>query len=337
MADPTRGAGHEKVTIYEVARRAGVSIATVSHALNRPDRVSPSTRERVLDAVDELGFTPKSTAVSQARKGLGRIGVLAPFTRNAGYSARFVGVVEAAGRSHLEVVALDAPSSTTALLRTLPTTGRLDGLIIMGVSLDDDIARRLADGKLPTVLVDGTHKDLHSVNVDDETGGYLVGELLAACSHRSVAVVTEGGQPEYVSAEARRIRGLSRALREAGLGEDALTFLSASADLAGGRDVAGRIAGLDLHPTAVVASNDSVAAGAVTALRAAGHDVPGQFAVTGYDGSELADALGITTVRQPLVETGHIATSLLMSMLDGTSRAVQHINLAPELVVRSTT
>jgi len=104
MADP------DKVTIYEVARRAGVSIAIVSHVFNRPERVKSSTRERVLDVVDELGFVPKPTAVSLARKGVGRIGVLAPFTSYSSYATRLNGIFEACAGRAVEVVVFDAPS-----------------------------------------------------------------------------------------------------------------------------------------------------------------------------------------------------------------------------------
>ena len=163
MADP------DKVTIYEVARRAGVSIATVSHVFNRPERVKSSTRERVLDVVDELGFVPKPTAVSLARKGVGRIGVLAPFTSYSSYATRLNGILEACAGRSVEVVVFDAPSATMAespLLQTLPTTGRLDGLVIMGLPLDDRTAGRLKRGKLATVLVEGVKKTEDRSRVD---------------------------------------------------------------------------------------------------------------------------------------------------------------------------
>lgn len=110
-----------------MAERAGVSIATVSHALNRPDRVGAATRERVLDVVDELGFTPKVSAVALARRGVGRIGVLAPFTSYPSYSTRLMGVLEASALRSVDVVVFDVPSVAVApspLLRTLPVTAR---------------------------------------------------------------------------------------------------------------------------------------------------------------------------------------------------------------------
>jgi DNA-binding LacI/PurR family transcriptional regulator len=329
------------VTIYEVAERAGVSIATVSHALNRPARVGAITRERVLDVVDELGFTPKQTAVTLARKGVGRIGVLAPFTSYASYTRRLTGVLEACANRNVDVVVFDVPSAATApspLLRTLPVTGRLDGLLIMGAPLEDAMARRLSKRKLATVLVDSFHPGLSWVNVDDEAGGYQIGAHLIDRGHRSVTYVSEGQRStEYTSPAQLRKRGLIRALREASLAEDALKhWIVPAIDMPRGREAAENILRLDPVPTAVVAHHDGLAAGLLAGFRAAGRRVPEDIAVVGYDGTDLALALDLTTVDQPFAETGRIAAALLLGLLDGTSPSSQHVNLTPTLIVRAT-
>jgi DNA-binding LacI/PurR family transcriptional regulator len=331
-----------KVTIYEVANRAGVSTATVSHVLNRPDRVGAVTRERVLNVMDELGFTPKPTAVTLARKGVGRIGVLAPFTSYPSYAVRLNGVLEACADRNVDIVIFDVPSVAAAaspLLRTVPVTGRLDGLLIMGIPVESVTARRLAARKLATVLVDSLPQDLNLVNVDDEAGGYQIGVHLLGLGHRGFTYVSEGQRSaEYTSPAQLRKRGLLRALREAGLTEQALThWIAPSNDVSGGRQAAADILRQAHAPTAVVAHHDGLAAGLLAGLRAAGLRVPQDIAVAGYDGTELAEALELTTVAQPFAETGRIATELLLGVLDGTTRPHQHINLTPTLVVRATT
>jgi DNA-binding LacI/PurR family transcriptional regulator len=331
-----------KVTIYEVANRAGVSITTVSHVLNRPDRVAASTRERVLNVMDELGFTPKPTAVTLARKGVGRIGVLAPFTSYPSYAVRLSGVLEACADRNVDVVVFDMPSVAAAaspLLRTLPVTGRLDGLLIMGIPLEDVTARRLSTRKLATVLVDSLQPDLSRVNVDDETGGYQIGAHLIARGHHSFTYVSEGQRSaDYTSPAQLRKRGLIRALHEAGLGEQALRhWIATSNDMRGGREAATAILKLDEVPSAVIGHHDGLAAGLLAGLRAGGRSVPQETAVVGYDGTELAEALELTTVEQPFAETGRIAAALLLGMLDGTPRPHQHVNLTPALIARATT
>ena len=207
------GPGDGKVTIYEVAALAGVSITTVSHVLNRPDRVGAATRQRVLDAVDELGFMPKLAAVTQARKGVGRIGVLAPFTSYASYTSRLMGVLSACAGRNVDVVIFDVPSvasATSPLLHTLPVAGRLDGLLIMGVPLEDAMAHRLFKRKLATVLVDSLHQDLNWVNIDDEAGGYQIGAHLLGRGHRGFTYVSEGQRStEWTSPAQLRRRGLT--------------------------------------------------------------------------------------------------------------------------------
>jgi LacI family transcriptional regulator len=331
-----------KVTIYEVANQAGVSITTVSHVLNRPDRVGAATRERVLNVMDELGFTPKPTAVTLARKGVGRIGVVAPFTSYSSYAVRLSGVLEACADRNLDVVIFDVPSvaaATSPLLRTVPVTGRLDGLLIMGVPLEDVMARRLAQRKLATVLVDSLQQDLNRVNVDDENGGYQIGVHLIERGHRSFTYVSEGQRSDdYVSPAQRRKRGLLRALAEAGLPAAELRhWIAASNDMRGGREAAAAILALDPVPTALIGHHDGLAAGLLTGLRAAGRRVPEETAVVGYDGTELADALDMTTVEQPFAETGRIAAALLLGMLDGSAHPHQQVNLTPALITRTTT
>lgn len=329
-----------KVTIYEVARQAGVSITTVSHVLNRPDRVGAETRQRVLDVVDELGFTPKLAAVTQARKGVGRIGVLAPFTSYASYTARLMGVLGACAGRNVDVLIFDVPSVAQAaspLLRTLPVTGRLDGLLIMGVPLEDAMARRLSKRRLATVLVDSHYQDLNWVNVDDEAGGYQIGTHLVERGHRGFTYVSEGQRStEWTSPAQLRRRGLIRALREAGLADDLRHELVPVSNMAGGREAAGAILRRDLVPTAVIAHHDELAAGLLAGFRAAGRRVPEDIAVVGYDGTDLAEALELTTVAQPFTETGRIATRLLLELLDGPSTPSQHVNLTPTLVARAT-
>jgi LacI family transcriptional regulator len=331
-----------KVTIYEVANRAGVSITTVSHVLNRPDRVGAATRERVLNVMDELGFTPKPTAVTLARKGVGRIGVLAPFTSYPSYAVRLTGVLEACADRNVDVVVFDVPSvaaATSPLLRTVPVTGRLDGLLIMGIPVESAAARRLSARKLATVLVDSLQPDLNRVNVDDEAGGYKIGTHLIGRGHHGFTYVSEGQRSsDYTSPAQLRKRGLTRALREAGLAEEGLQhWIAHSNGMRGGREAAADLLRLDRVPTAVIGHHDGLAAGLLAGFKSGGRIVPADIAVVGYDGTELSEAVELTTVEQPFAETGRIAAMLLLGMLDGTPRPSQQVTLTPTLIVRGTT
>lgn len=328
------------MTIYDVAERAGVSITTVSHVLNKPGRVAPATRQRVLAVIDELGFTPKAMAVSRARKGVGRIGVIAPFSSYDSFRVRLLGVLEACAGEPVEVVVYDhesAAEATSPLLGSLPTTGRLDGLLVMGIPIQDSMVDRLLQRNLPTVLVDSFHPGLPSVNVDDTRGGHLIGEYLTGRGHRTFAYVSERQQSmRFVSQAQRRLGGFTSAIASAGIEPDAVQRVIASHDVEGGRMAAMELLGQAPLPNAVVAHFDDIAAGLLTGLREAGVRVPEDVAVVGYDDGQLANVLGLTTVRQPLVETSRTGTELLLEAISTGQSSGQQVVLSPELIVRTT-
>jgi DNA-binding LacI/PurR family transcriptional regulator len=326
-----------KTTIRDVASEAGVSVSTVSLVLNSPERVSDVTRRRVLAVVDALGFVPKAEAVARARRGVGRIGVLAPYSSYPSVARRLTGVLRAVGRRPVEVVVFDqrsAAQSTSPLLGSLPVTGRLDGLIVVSLPLEDGIARRLGELGLATVLVDVRHPGFDSVHTDDAAGGRLVAEHLLARGHRRFAFLGEAQESDrYVSPSQRRLAGFRTALNEAGhaLGDAGVRLAGhrVGPALAAAREL---LAG-ERRPTAVFAADDTLAAGVMRAAHELGLAVPDDLAVVGFDDGELAEALDLTTVRQPLEESGRTAAELLLQRLDGpgTSRSIA---LRLELVAR---
>ena len=182
------------VTIYDVASHAGVSISTVSHTLNRPTRVQAATRKRVTDAIDQLGYIPKASAMELARKATGRVGVLAPFTSYASYMTRLAGVLDEASDHGFEVVVYDQESaavSASPLLTSLPLARRVDGLLIMGLPLDDVLADHLHRESLPTVLIDSSHATFDSITIDDRLAGRTVAEHLIERKRTQIVYVSE--------------------------------------------------------------------------------------------------------------------------------------------------
>jgi DNA-binding LacI/PurR family transcriptional regulator len=330
-----------KVTIYDVAERAGVSISTVSLTLNRPERVNATTRTKVLEVINRLGYTPKAAAVSHARRGVGRIGVLAPFTSYESYRRRLAGVLtEYEGTSH-DVVVYDhesAAATVSPLLRTLPVTGRLDGLLIMGVPLEDSLAEHLLERQMPTVLVDSERSEFSSVNVRDDHGGALVARHLLDLGHTSFAFVQETQESQAFRSQAKqRLAGFRDALTVAGVESEAVALVTTTNDIAGGRSALRAI--LDRHPvpTAIFAHHDLLAAGILLECHSQGVKVPGTIAVAGFDDSNIAEATGLTSVRYPFEESGKVGARLLDRMLSGASESLQHIVLGLQLVIRDTT
>src|SRR5678815_3225444 len=142
-------------TIYDVAKRAGVSITTVSRMLNAPNKVNPETRERVMAAVDALGFMPKAEARARAMQQTGRIGVITPFFTAPSFVQRLRGIAESLSPRNYELVVytVDSTNHLQSYLSTLPLTSNLDGLIILSLPIGESEVRRLIDHSLPTVLI----------------------------------------------------------------------------------------------------------------------------------------------------------------------------------------
>jgi LacI family transcriptional regulator len=329
-----------QATIYDVADRAGVSISTVSHTLNRPQRVHAATRQRVFEAIDELGYVPKATAMAHARKSVGRIGVLAPFSSYGSYTQRLRGLLREAQSDAVEIVVYDAESAaatTSPLLSALPVTRRIDGIVIMGLPLDDGLAERLLAQGLHTVLVDGTRPELDSITIDDLAAGHLVGQHLVDGGRRSFAYVSEAQRSDaYLSQGQLRRNGLRRAVTDAGIDPTAVRHVHATNDLHGGREAVTGLLRDGRLPEAVFAHHDELAAGVLLQCRDEGIRVPEEVAVVGFDDSVLAEALGITTVRQPLAESGRLGYRHLRDAISGRGGAARHVTLPVELVVRAT-
>lgn len=327
--------GPQKVTIYTVAERAGVSISTVSLALNAPHRVSEATRQRVVDAATALGYSrdPRRRPDSGAL----RIAVAAPFTSYPSYYRRLSGMLAAASAANVELLTHDldsAASATSPLLDSLPARRGVDGLVLMGVPPGGAALRASRQAQLPVVLVDVRRTntaldDLPVVLVDDLRGGRLLGEHLASRGHLRALFVHEPQRSvDYLSAGMLRVEGLAPHVElvdlPVGAGED-LTAAVLSA------------ARRDPTITAVVANHDQFAARAWRALTSAGISVPNDLALVGYDDGDLADTLGLTTVRQPFEQSGRAALDLVLGAIAGSDARVSRVELLPELVIRSST
>jgi LacI family transcriptional regulator len=327
------------VTIYDVAEKAGVSIATVSNVINAPKRVKPATLTRVLAVIDELGFVPKAEAAVRARKGVGRIGVIAPFTTYPSFDQRLHGVIEALRGQPYELVIYDQESAALRqdYLASVPIARRLDGLIVMALPFHDAVANRLLSHGLETVLIECAHASFSSLEIDNAAGGRLAAEYLVARGHRRCAFVGERQvSGYYMSQSEQRLAGYRQGLAEAGIEllEDYVSLAPFGRDEA--RQQTHQLLDLATPPTAILAHSDIQAMGVLKAARERGVAVPADLAVIGFDDLDCADYIGLTTVHQPLIESGRIAVSLLLERLDNRSGPIQRVSLPLHVVQRET-
>jgi DNA-binding LacI/PurR family transcriptional regulator len=327
---------HKPATIYDVARDAGVSISTVSNVLNKPERVAADTRKRVLEVADELGYLPKATAAHLARKRVGRIGVIAPFTTYPSYLRRLAGLMRSIAGAPVEVSVFDHESAATAsspVLASLPIRGAVDGLVVMGAPLEPSVEERLAARGLPVVLVDADSSRYSVVNINDQEAGRMAAEHLLQLGHTRIGYVLEQQASEYESQARRRLGGFrARLAEEPGV---RLEIVSAGGTMEEARKVAHGLLGAVDRPTAVMAHFDDLALGVVRAARDLGLDVPGALSVLGFDDGPVAEAAGLSTMRQPLEESGALAAQMLLEEI--TSSGHRRVTLLDCALVRRET
>ncbi|KAA9151877.1 LacI family transcriptional regulator [Microbacterium lushaniae] len=331
---PDERRASENVTIYEVAARSGVSIATVSHALNRPERVAPTTRRRVLETAEELGFVPRGRG--RAVRTLRRIAVVAPFGTRPTYLQRLLGVL-AEAEPDTDVTVIDVAATDQPTIDRVVGRGPVDGLIIMGAEPTARLAAELDDTGVPVVLLDRPSQRYTSVTVDDERGGALMADHLIGRGVREIAWVSPVPRSsEYVTNGELRFRGFAQQLREAGF-DRKLAFVVCDDTFEGGRAAAAELLAAENRPDAVFALHDTIAAGVVSGLRDGGLRVPDDVRVAGYDDVDVAELFSLTTVRQPFSDSGIAAVEALRALRAHPRRPVAHISLLPELVVRGST
>ena len=323
-----------EATIRDVARRAQVSVASVSRALNGLDNVSEDMRERVSEAARELGYVPHAGARSLSLSRTNAIGVVLPALHGEFFS-EIVRGMDAAASSHGYLLLLSnmhaESRSGTAVLRAM--RGRVDGLLLMAPHVrDEELVEALPAG-LPTLLINtrGEHAGCPGIHLDNAAGARAVAEHLLALGRRRIV---------HIAGPAGNIDAQERADAFVGaLGQRAdVTVTTVPGDFleeSGERAVKDLLArGIDFD--AIFAANDNMAIGAFDALRAAGLRVPEDVAVAGFDDIPLAAHVGLTTVRVRIAELGERALERLLLVLASKDGGGDEMH-APELVVRATT
>jgi DNA-binding LacI/PurR family transcriptional regulator len=331
------------VTIRDVARRAGVSVATASRAINGMQIVSEQTRERIRTVSEELGFTPSPAA---RRLSLGRtmtVGVIVSYLTRPQAVERLRGVdaVFADGEFDLIVYNVESVPKRDHFFETLVDPHRHDGLLVVSLPPPPAAASMLERAAIPVVFVD-VHVPavaaMPRVVGDDIAGGALAVRHLLELGHRKIGLISDATEDPFGFTSSRdRKAGMVGELAAAGVGLPDHWVGHGEHGRYEARDLALRmLRGAD-RPTAILAASDTQALGVIAAAHEAGFNVPDDLSVIGYDDIEAADYVGLTTIGQQLVESGTSGAELLLGEMASRSDDPPVFDLAPELVVRSTT
>jgi LacI family transcriptional regulator len=328
------------ISIKDVARRAGVSVGTVSNVINRPSLVSVDIRTRVTQVIEELGYV-RSESARQLRAGQSRIMALLvldmgnPFFVDVARGAERVARAEGLG---VMVCNSGQDPSEEAEYLSLFAEQRVRGVLITPADANGTNIASFRRHKIPYVMVDrvAPSGESCSVSVDDVVGGELAAQHLLRAGHTRIAYISG---PFALDQCRDRRDGAAAAVAGAGLPPEALTVLEVEQmTVASGRDAGARLLGLARRPTAVFCVNDLVALGVLQAMFHAGVRVPEEMSIVGYDDIEFASAAAVplTSVRQPAFRIGQTAAELLIEETGERREAHQHrpVVFQPELVVR---
>lgn len=302
-------------TIRDVARRAGVSVATVSRALNKIGPMSQETMKRVADAAKAMRYVPHAAARSLSIRRSLTICVLLPEVHGEFFS-ELVSALDLAARErgyHLLVSSShDDTAEMGAVLQAL--RGRVDGIILMWPQKTPGGIGRVLSDDLPAVLINSSARGRRSIQIDNYAGARAMTEHLIASGHRAIAFI--GGPEKNVDA-LERLRGFREAISAAGLSRQSVE-LNGRFTEESGYDAVSRMRASGARPTAIFAANDAMAIGAMFALREAGVLVPEQVALAGFDDIPIARYLSpqLTTVSVDIGELGRRAVAHLLSEIE---------------------
>jgi DNA-binding LacI/PurR family transcriptional regulator len=328
------------VTIKEVAQRANVSIATVSRVVNSSDKVSPATREKVLQACKELGYSPNLQA---KRLKLGKthsIMAVLPFLTLPSIVERLRGVQQALAPSEFDLIpfSVGSPEDREAYLISLSNRSRADGVLIISLPITDTQVERFHNINMPVVLIDSSHPKLKRINVDDTAGGKLATDHLIELGHRRIAFISDHlDTPLHFSSMAERFKGYRKALDEKRIAFNPKYQLQGLHGRQEAKQMALELLNMDVPPTAIFAASDTQAIGALDAAKQLNLSVPENLSVIGYDDIRDADYVNLTTIKQPLFESGLEGGKALLNLIESGIPDNQETYLPLSLVVRGTT
>lgn len=329
-------------SVKDVAALARVSLGTVSNVLNRPERVSAGTRQRVEQAMTELGFVRNEFA-RQLRMGTSStLAYVMLDATNPFFTDVAQGIELAAEKANVSLFICNSNNSGTREESHLGhlMQQRVQGILLTPVDPEADTIDLVAERGVPLVIVDRTRNDNRfcSVAVDDVLGGRLALEHLVDLGHSRVAYI---GGPDSLGQVRDRLAGAREAWAAAGLpAEDLVVLPTSSLSVADGRGAGERLAGMPARtrPTAAFCGNDLVALGLLQQVIGSGRSVPRDLAIVGYDDIEFAAAAAVplTSVRQPRQELGRTAAELLLAEADP-DHTHRQVLFRPELIARGST
>jgi DNA-binding LacI/PurR family transcriptional regulator len=327
-----------KVTIYDVAREANVSIATVSKVINNTGRISEKTRKKVKEVMRKLDYQPNLMASALMGKQTKTIGLLIPDLANPFFS-ELARSIEDRGHElgyNLVICSTDYQEEKENKYLTLLLQKRVDGFILASGFENLNKVEELIKDNIPVAIVarDFPMISVNAVALDDFMGGYIAANYLIDLGHKDIAIIASN-----VWSNRERLRGFKHALEEHNLKfRDDFEYIT-EINVESGKVMTIKYLSNANPPTAIFACNDLVAVGAIQAAKKLGINVPEQLSVVGFDNTIVATIIepNLTTIAQPIQNMGKEVMDLMVSILNGDKQDITRLTLLPTLVEREST
>ncbi|MFZ5809906.1 MAG: LacI family DNA-binding transcriptional regulator [Chloroflexota bacterium] len=339
----TQGWKMNRITIKDVANLAGVSKTTVSHVLNQTRFVNEHTRQKVLQAVEELGYRPSSIARSLVSKRTKTVGLLISDVGNPFYPDVILGVEEIALANDYSIFLCNTNYDLTRAMKFIQTIidKSVDGVLFMSSSMTMEMVEEVTRNQIHAVVLDWQAMNLEemasTITINFETGIFQAIRHLAENGHRNIAHIS--GPLELWTAQVRK-NAFQKALQQHGIDPTSATIIEGDLRIEGGRLALEKLLQLSPRPTAVFAANDLMALGVVWAARNWGLTLPEDLSVIGLDDIDLASKVTppLSTVAMPRNEIGKLAMRMLLEQIEmGEQAAKQKISIDTAFVLRQST
>ncbi|MFC4388194.1 catabolite control protein A [Gracilibacillus marinus] len=328
------------ITIYDVAREANVSMATVSRVVNGNPNVKPATRKKVLATIERLGYRPNAVARGLASKKTTTVGVIIPDISSIFFSELARGIDDIATMYKYNIILSNSDQNKEKELRLINTMfeKQVDGLIYMGATISEEHVQQLKTSPVPVALaatIDGSDT-IPSVNIDYEQAAYEATKYLIENGTEHPIYVT--GVEDSVVYE-RKLNGYKKALEESNVTFNENYKIEVDFSYEAGLDAASKIVEMEDYPKAIFAATDEIALGIIHGLQDKGMNVPEDVEVFGFDNTRLATMVRptLTTVVQPMYDIGAVAMRLLTKFMNKETVEEKNVVLPHQIVKRNST
>lgn len=325
-------------TIYDIAKKAGVSIATVSRVFNKSSNVNPATRQRVLSVAEEAGYHPQAYAQGLASKKSNTIMIVVPIISNYFFMEVLGGVQDKLSKLNYELIIYNVTSDDDLFEQVEHVIKRraADGYLFISIHLQDSDWAQLKRYNVPITLLDENYEGFDSVSVDNTNGAYKAVKKLHYLGYSRIAMLSAMESSRPIK---DRTQGYKKALEEVKIPFDPElvvrgdTLYRDGFTERGGYEAMIKILALSPEVEACFCASDIQAVGALKAMQDFGKTIP----IIAYDDIELSEYMGLSTVRQPMRDMGFFATQSLIERMNNPEKAVSQTVYTPELILRSST